>query len=265
MLKIEPVTSADINEIALLQPPTWLSILPSFEFYLASDFCFPKKCTINNKIVGIGATIVHGQTAWLAHIIVDPGQRNKGIGFAITQALIDSLKNTDCETISLIATQLGEPVYKKSGFEVEMEYTYLRNGRTLLPENDSIVPYKEKYKNELLELDRFVSAESRSRLLAPHLTKSFIIVSEEKLQGFFLPTLGDGLIIASTPESGLEFLLLKYAKGGPAAMPIENKTGIDFLLSQGYTEHARGTRMRLGKKINWQADKIYSRIGGNLG
>jgi GNAT superfamily N-acetyltransferase len=265
MFKIAPVTSADIVGIMLLQPPAWPSILPWFEFYLSSEFCFPKKCTINNKIIGIGAAIVHGQTAWLAHIIVDPGQRNKGVGFAITQALIDSLKNTDCETISLIATQLGEPVYRKSGFEAEMEYIYLRNGRTLLPDNDSIIPYNEKYKNEMLELDKFVSAESRHRLLEPHLTKSFISVSNERLQGFFLPTLGDGLIIAATSESGLEFLRLKYAKGGPAALPAGNKAGIDFLLSQGYAEHARGTRMRLGKKINWQADKIYSRIGGNLG
>lgn len=264
-LKIESLTTKDLPEVRLLQPPAWADIVPAFQFYLSSKFCFPKKCTVDNKVVGIGCAIVHGRSAWLAHIIVDESQRKKGFGSAVTQALVDSLKDTPCETISLIATQLGEPVYKKIGFEKEMEYIYMKNGRTSLLDSNPVSAYREQHRNEILEMDELISGETRSWLIAPHLPSAYLVVNKKRIEGFFLPTLGDGLIIAHTAEAGIELLKFKYTGSAIAAVPAENKNALDFLMSQGYVEYARGQRMWHGKKLSWQANKVYSRIGGNLG
>jgi len=102
----QPLELPDLELITALQPPDWPNIIPSIEFYIISTFCFPIKLIIDNKIVGIGTTIIHNDIAWLAHIIVHPEHRNQGIGKIITQTLVDSLQ-TKCDTIYLIATDLG--------------------------------------------------------------------------------------------------------------------------------------------------------------
>ena len=79
---------------------------------------------------------------WLAHINVQPGNRNHGLGKLITQFLVDEAQAKNCDTIYLIATDLCEPVYKKVGFETETDYLFLkilnqtivgRNLKTLYP------------------------------------------------------------------------------------------------------------------------------------
>lgn len=247
-----------------MQPEGWSDILPYFEFYTTSDFCFPLKYTLNGEITGTGCAIVHGKTAWLAHIIVHKEYRNRGIGLAITQALVDRLRNT-CETILLIATALGEPVYKKVGFKKETEYVYLKEGKTASPSADIITSYRTQYSDELLALDRMVSGEDRKKLLMPHLNDAHIVIHNNTLEGYYIPTLGEGLIISRTARAGLELLKLKHASVEKAALPVNNNIALEFLINNNFREVGRGARMVLGKEILWQPDRIYSRIGGYLG
>ena len=132
--EIESFTSYDLDAVAGLQPDGWPDIFPSIEYYCKSDFCFPLKATLARKVVGIGTAIIYGYTAWLAHIIVSPDHRNAGIGSAITKALIDLSQRNSCRSLLLIATTLGEPVYKKFGFEVETKYLFFNHGISLSPE-----------------------------------------------------------------------------------------------------------------------------------
>ena len=84
----------------------------------------PVKISIENKIIGIGTGIVFGNTAWLAHIIVNPEFRRRGIGRKIVIELLNIIKNTGCETVSLIATELGCPIYEKAGFIEQTKYAF---------------------------------------------------------------------------------------------------------------------------------------------
>lgn len=220
---------------------------------------------LGGQIAGIGCAIVYGETAWLAHIIVHPEFRNRGIGTSVTQALVNSLKNTHCKTIWLIATKLGEPVYTKVGFEKETEYVYLKEGKTSGDISSYIIPYNSQYLQPLLDMDRSVSGEDRFKLLSPHLSVSHLFIQNGKLLGYYIPALGEGMIIADTTEAGIELLRLKHMSSPKAALPIDNEAGVTFLSGNGFKEVARGTRMVLGKRINWKPASLYSRIGGNLG
>ncbi len=113
--------------LGTLQPPDWSDILQKFEFYTGSDFCFPIKAAQDGSIAGVGTALVHQDVAWLAHIIVHPAYRNRGIGTTITQKLLAIARDRKCETIYLCATKLGARVYKKLGFETETEYLFFRN------------------------------------------------------------------------------------------------------------------------------------------
>lgn len=130
-MDIQNLEHIDINFISDLLPIGWEGVIPTIDSYININFCFPIKVSIDNKIVGIGTTIIHNETAWLAHIIVHPDYRNQRIGKIITQTLVDNSYSKDCETIYLLATELGEPVYKKIGFETETEYiVFKREGQT---------------------------------------------------------------------------------------------------------------------------------------
>lgn len=122
-------TKDDLQKIPSMQPEDWSDIGPSWQFDCDSDFCFPVKAMMGNEMVGIGNAIIYGNTAWLAHIIVHKQYRNNGIGSAVTKALIDLVCKTSCDTILLIATALGEPVYKKLGFDIQTKYVFLMKAK----------------------------------------------------------------------------------------------------------------------------------------
>lgn len=115
-VSVTPLEPADLMPLSSLQPPDWGSIVPAHEIYLSSAFSFSFKFCVNSELVGVGTIIIHQKSAWLAHIIVHPEHRKKGLGELITRTLIDAAINKGCKVVSLIATESGEPVYKKCGF-----------------------------------------------------------------------------------------------------------------------------------------------------
>lgn len=239
--------------------------MPYLEFYIKSRFCFSVKYVADGRIVGTGSAILHRDTAWLAHIIVEKEQRGNGIGTSITDALIRSIDQRQYKTILLIATELGEQVYKKLGFEKEMEYVYLIDGQTEFHKSDRIRPFDSSRTNAILELDKTVSGEERKGILEPHLENAQVIYKGEGVEGFYMPALGEGLIIADSPEAGIELMKLKYTQIKRAAIPAPNRPGLEFLVQSGFKERQRGSRMWLGKKLYWRPEKLFARIGGNLG
>lgn len=265
-ITIDPLTSEDVEYVGALQPDGWGNILTSIRFYCTAAFCHPLKATIDDKIVGIGTAILHGSTAWLAHIIVHKDYRNAGIGTAITNSLIGLVRKTSCETILLIATPLGEPVYKKLGFDVETQYIFFDNGSLPEPaDNVNVVQFHERYRIALMEFDHRVSGEYRQELFTPFLAGSKIFLESNELKGFYLPTLGEGLIISSDPQAGTELMKHRGRMNNLFCIPVDNKHGIHFLEQNGYQKLREASRMILGKKILWDASQIYNRIGGNLG
>lgn len=62
-MKIQEIKLSETDKLKELQPEGWPDIIPKFEFYIKSDFYFPIKATIENKIIGIGTTIIHGDSA----------------------------------------------------------------------------------------------------------------------------------------------------------------------------------------------------------
>ncbi len=265
-LEIESFTSYDLDAIAGLQPDGWPDIFPSIEYYCKSDFCFPLKASLEGKVVGIGTAIIHGYTAWLAHIIVSPNHRNAGIGSAITKALIDLCHRNSCRTLLLIATALGEPVYKKFGFEVETSYLFFDHGNSLSPQaSPEVSTFQKQYEQALFQLDHSVSGEDRKKLLYEHLDHALLFIENNLLRGFYMPTLGDGLIIADSPAAGLPLMKLRASSTKKFCVPMLNENALNFLGQHGFTEYRRASRMILGEKVVWDGSKIYSRIGGNLG
>jgi GNAT superfamily N-acetyltransferase len=266
-MNIQAFDRNDMHVLADLQPEGWGDITPAFDFYTKVNFCFPVKVITDNKIIGVGSTIVHKNVAWLAHIIVAPEHRNKGIGKLITQSLVDLAYTKQCDTINLIATDLGAPVYEKVGFVTETEYVYFKDvtadpGWTI---SEHIKPINESYYGQIADFDWQVSSEDRMFHLLQYVDNGYVYVQDGKVQGYYLPAFGEGLLIANTDEAGTELMKLRLQKKDNAAFPIENMGAGQFLYALGYNAFKKAKRMRLGKERAWKRTSIYNRIGGNLG
>lgn len=267
-MKFEPVVTEDLDQIGFLQPDGWPDIKSEFRDYIRYDFCRPIKALRKDRIIGIGAAIFYRSTGWLAHIIVDPDYRNRGIGMEITSELIRIMNEQGIRIMLLIATELGYPVYLKTGFSVVSEYTYLKRESpwTARIASDRIISYDPAYQTSILDLDREVSGEDRSDMILPGLDRGLLYLEEDLLQGYYLPGVGEGPIIAGNDRAGIELMKLKYAKADKAILPSQNQAGVNFLKSNGFTESGtRGIRMSRGEEVHWQPEKIFSRIGGNFG
>ena len=266
-MNIETIINSDIDQLKQLQPETWTDIRPYFYYYSASAFCQPLKITEHGKIIAVGTNIQHQNSAWLAHIIVHPENRNRGLGGEMASALIADLDSKKISTIYLDATDMGYPVYKRLGFEVETEYIHLEGKHTdqYLSDANNIIPYHSELKDELLLLDRQISAEDRINVIEPHLPFSLVYVRDGKIQGAYFPTLLDGFVLASNSLAGTELMKIRMRNKLTARFPSENQVCTDFLVKNGYKITGTSKRMILGEKRDWNGKGIFHRISGGLG
>jgi GNAT superfamily N-acetyltransferase len=267
-MQFQAITHEDLDEVRYLQPADWSDIIPDIRFYIGSAFCYPIMTKLNGHIAGVGATIVFEKTAWLAHIIVDARYRGQGIGSQLVRELLEVPGNHAIESYSLIATELGLPVYAKAGFRKVTEYIFLQRENEWQPSKISpdIVPFREEFRSAVLHMDSDISGENRSTHVSSFLENSWVYIKNREVLGFFIPGLREGAISAYTEEAGLELMKIKFANVDKAALPADNAAGVNFLIQNGFkVTDKKGTRMILGKEIAWKPLKIYSRIGGNLG
>lgn len=267
-MQLERITNRDLDKVKHLQPEGWSDIVPDITFYVTSGFCNPVKMTDGDSIAGIGASIRFDRTAWLAHIIVDQRYRNRGIGFQIVSKLLADLETSGTDTCLLTATELGQPVYTRAGFRNVGEYVFLNREKSWekAPVSPFIVDFREEFRHAVYTMDVKATGEKRELLLAPFLTTAKLYVRENRLTGYLIPGLREGLIIAENDEAGFALMNVKFAIADKAALPADNKKGIEFLQKWGFAATGKkGTRMVRGKDIPWKPEMIYSRIGGNVG
>jgi GNAT superfamily N-acetyltransferase len=266
-MEINPLVQNDLISIPPILPPGWDSAMPSIQFYTSSGFCYPIKVSVDNKIVGTGTAIMHRDVAWLAHIIVHPDHRNQGIGKLITESLIDIAHAKNCATLYLLATELGEPVYRKLGFEAEAEYLFYKGEKLNESafQDEYILPYSGEYITQISTLDRHVSGEDRMFHLSQYLSSGFVYVVDNSVEGYYLPAMGDGVIIATSSGAGQALMKLRLATKDYAVFPANNTHASAFIRQYPFTQVRIQKRMRLGEKKNWEPANIYNRIGGNLG
>lgn len=263
--EILPVTLSDIEPIKCLQPPDWPDISLAYSFYVSSWFCKPIKLVNAGKLIGVGCLIRFEKTCWLGQIIIDESFRKQGWGEYLTRCLMD-MAGPGIETISLLATPMGKPLYKKIGFETQGEYTfYKKYDFTPYRPASQIKTFSPGMTDQLLALDLDVSGEDRSRLLLPFLKAAWVCTENHELQGYHVPDLGEGLIISREVNAGLDLLGLKLKASNKIVIPEENTVARDFLLRQGFSAYRTATRMFRGLPVLHRPEWIYSRIGGNLG
>jgi N-acetylglutamate synthase-like GNAT family acetyltransferase len=260
-------TTANLDQLPALQPADWGDLRPRFQYFIDSEYCKPVKIAENGVVVAVGTVMLHEDTAWIACIVVHPDHRKKGLGNYITSDIIADIDRDHFKTIYLDATDFGYPVYLKLGFKLENQYAHLRrNDEPFFYESsEHIVPFEEKWHAQVLALDKLVSGEDRGGILNDFLSASKLYIRNEQVEGFFIPDWGDGPVVATNNEAGLELMKLRIQHYDYAVLPTENQAAIDFLKENNFEIRKHSRRMLLGPERSWKPELLFNRISGQLG
>ncbi len=269
MMTIRPFTEKDLSHLHTLQPEGWVPIEPSFTFFLSQPFCFPFVAVKDGQIVGTANGIQNGRSAWISHIIVAPGSRRRGIGAQLTHFILDELSRRGNKTILLVASEMGEKLYPRFGFRTVGHYLFYRGES---PDTQTLSPYIRVAQlgdeQTILALDKKMSGEDRSALLKLHLRGAYVYECSfpRRLCGFYMPTLGEGLVVARDNDAGIELFKKRlFTHPERIVVPKDNVVVNEYLAALGFAHISTAPRMVLGKNVRWRPRFMFSRVGGWYG
>ncbi len=270
MTDIRAIRAEEIPLLESFAPADWNSDLPEeFAFHEGHPYFHPLVAEVDGRVVGCAQGVLNGDAGWLGNIIVLPSFRGRGVGTALTQALMDWFRSRGCAHQILIATALGEPVYRRLGFRVVSRYLFLvRKGPGGGEEPPGIRRLSASDAPRVLALDRAIAGEDRKTFLGRFLAGGWghVDSGSGSVDGFFLPDLGQGVVLAENDRAGLALLRLKLCLGcTKVVIPEGNGASREFLLRAGFRETGRAPRMALGEDVAWQPRRVYSRGAGYCG
>jgi GNAT superfamily N-acetyltransferase len=199
--------------------------------------------------VAVAAGVAFGSAGWIGGVGVVPEARRQGLGTRVTEALMSELRRLGCETMLLLASELGYPVYERIGFVPEGDYVVgHRSGEP--PPAPQLAPGDLQ---RAAALDRWATGSDRSSLLRHAVTG---IVEED---AFCLVTpWRDRPAVARDPEAGVR--LLDELRPARVTVPVANEAAVRWLQRSRYTLDMRTPRMRLGPPVPWRPEAIFGAI-----
>jgi GNAT superfamily N-acetyltransferase len=266
---IKPFTIADVNRIADLQPDGWEDITGFFRFYVEAPFCLPLKIEDADSVLAVGNLILHVSTGWLAHIIVTPGQRRRGLGAAITQELIASAEAHGRTTLLLIATAMGAPLYERLGFHRSCDYKFYDAREQIETPLPPLVRRLEPSDVPgICALDRRATGEDRRLLLASGGWRGWVHDGPDRgeLRGYYLSDLGEGTIVAQDADAGVALMAVRLATTDECpVVPAGNDAAHALLLRAGFEMQSSAARMVRGGDDLLVPGMVFNRVGGHAG
>jgi len=227
------------------------------------------------RVVATSVAIRYKRTGWIGHVFVRPDLRGRGLGTRMTLVAQRVLERAGCDSIVLVATDLGRPIYERLGFRIESSYHEMRG--TALPKTVELAPYRPLLPSDraaLLALDRQVSGDDRGPMLARFEAFAWGLPRNGGLAGAAVPLPWGGVWAAFLPGAGeaettaLVRIIRTVGSIGPEVVvypPDENRRAIDLLRDNGFEELRTIPRMVLGKRSQWTPAAVWNPMSLGLG
>lgn len=284
---IRPMTLDDVEPAAdVLVGGGWGDRRAFFRFAVEQPGLTPLVAEADGRIAGTGVATVNGPVGWIGTIFVDEGLRGRGIGTALTAAVVDRLEAAGCATLSLIATPLGRPIYERLGFAALTEYRILvapgggatTGPGTEPPEGSSAAsrlrPCEPADLPAILALDRAATGEQRDHLLRAVIGSGGTVVAVRpggEIVGFDARApWGGHPTIAPELVDGVRLVEARRARGAigsevRTSLLAENERGIATLESLGWRPDWELARMTRGASLRWEPRAIWGQFNYAIG
>lgn len=253
----------------------WQTIISSGEVFGHRD--------ATGRILSSAAVIPYGppehpQLAALGMVIVDSAARRRGLGQALVQEAIGwATARTPAVPLSLIATQIGLPLYEKLGFRtVEMLHKFVRPAGSQVSNLSSPAQQRDlrevtgDHQRSLLELDTSAFGYQRARFLEARIKQAQtgrILFEGDRAVAYGLlvrqgPLTVLGPLVASDDEAAITVLTgLMECSNGPFRidLPARQRKLFPALQAMGFVEDdvppimLRGIDSLRGEQQNYYA------------
>lgn len=267
-MEIRSMEHRDWQHLEQFQQKDWSDIKPYFQYYLSSSSCYPIVVEYKGELLGIGSGIQLGSMGWIAHIVVAENYRRNGLGRMLVSAIMQQLQERGCRTISLVATQDGEGLYRQLGFATFSSYLFYHSEHIIPFQNDlNMRKLQEQDMPEIIQIDYQVTGEDRSSLINHAVQQGWVVVDQDsqRMKGYYLSKLFEGPIVALDEATGCQLLEKKHSIVRSSVLPYENVKGQEFLQKLGLSHKKTLLRMSYGEKHTWSPASIFSRSSGSFG
>jgi predicted N-acetyltransferase YhbS len=207
----------------------------------------------DGAIVGTGASVGFGPTGWIGGIAVAPEARGARLGQALTEATIEALGPR--ETLMLLASDAGRPIYERLGFEVEERFCVFWSPPDASPAPEGLRRLTAADRDAVLALDARVTGESRTLAVDAGLDGA---VATPDLAAVALKPPWPALpILARDPAAGAALLRAVLPPRTRLAVPESNVAAVQSLRGLGCTPGHDVVRMRRGAPVLWRPDELW--------
>jgi ribosomal protein S18 acetylase RimI-like enzyme len=238
----------------------------------------PMVAVADGAIIGTGVGTANGPVGWLGTIFLKPEWRGRGLGRAVTQAIIDRLEEAGCRTLVLVATADGRRLYERMGFEVQTRYRILEAPGLAPVEPAGAAPRVRAFATgdleSVLAIDRLGTGEDRrevvSRLATPA-TARVAVAPDGAVAGFVIRApWGGGATVAASEDAALAIVAARRVVAGPAGrvrvgVLQENEAGAERLRRLGFEDRWSAPRMIRGAPMDWHPDWIWGQFNHAVG
>jgi GNAT superfamily N-acetyltransferase len=232
----------------------------------------------DGRIVATGVGTANGPVGWIGSIFVAPEARGRGLGTAVTDAVVDRLEAAGCTALVLVsASKVAQRLYERMGFEVQTRYRVLEapglpSGPASAP--TGIRPYEPADLRALCALDRAATGEDRRHALkafADPASTRVLAGPEGDLDGYVCRApWGGGATIARTTEAAMALVDARRRAagvGGKVRVGIlqENDAGHARLIAAGWTPSWSAPRMIRGAMPAWHPEQVWGQFNHAMG
>ncbi len=271
---IRRMTAVDVEPAAeIVRRGEWGDRRVFFGWAAEHAEAHPFVAEIDGALVGTAVGTRNGATGWVGSVFVDAAHRGRGVGGALTDQVIGALEATGCETLLLVATTAGQPIYERLGFRYDTEYHAIE-ADGLDTGEPALAPWQPADLPSMVELDAAATGEDRSHLLrgfASPTSATTFRGADGDLRGFVVRApWGGGATVALSTDDGVRVLEGRRRAAGPGArvragLLAENEAGLERLAALGWRPSWTGPRLIRGRPLEWQPTRIWGQFNFALG
>jgi GNAT superfamily N-acetyltransferase len=286
--EIRAMTAADVAPAtAMILAAGWGDRRLWFEFATGVPECHPVVAIADGEIVGTGVGAAHGAVGWIGAIVVTPARRGRGLGRALTAAVIDELERVGCRSLVLVASTEGRRLYERMGFAVQTHYRILEapgieneSGRATVGDSArrrvglGVRPFERADLTAMCTLDAEATGEDRAHVLRRFASPDSCRVLPDPnggLQAFVVRApWGGGATIARHRDAAMAILRARRLAAGSdwrvrVGLIEENAEGLAAVLDAGFSPIWSAPRLVRGAPFEWHPDWIWGQFNHAMG
>jgi predicted N-acetyltransferase YhbS len=206
------------------------------------------------EIIGTAASVGFGPTGWIGGVAVAPQARGEGLGTALTEAAIAALGPR--ETLLLLASPAGRPIYERLGFEAEGDYrVWMTRADATGGDEGAFRALTAADRDAVLALDERATGERRELAIDAGLAGA---IATPDLSAVLLNPPWPALpILAADPDAAAALLRARVAPGVRLSVPEQNTAAVAVIEALDVDEREPVTRMRRGPAPAWRPQEIW--------